>query len=269
VTRFPGGPHRAMNRWIAFSAAGDALTPLFVAAAYLMGGTHKSALAVVALLLALQALGTFRATRYNAAGALNQDNAEPVVPLRTALASAARQRKMWLFLFGASACTLLDEIVVALAALRLQGDLGWSTGLVAAALTSFSLGGVAGAVASDRLLSRCSPRALLIGASLGSVGFLALFIAAPNAPAAALALLVLGMTASLHYPLVKASAFELMPGQPGVVNAIAQAFVGMEIVLPLVIGAIAAQYGLAAALAALAIEPIVLLFVAACWHTQR
>jgi len=95
--------------------------------------------------------------------------------------------------------------------------------------------------------------------------FLGAFILAPNAPLAALALFLLGTTCSLHYPLVKAAAFELVPGQPGVVNAIAQAFVWVEIVFPLVIGAIASGYGLAAALWALAAEPIVLLFVAALW----
>jgi len=269
VSRHPGGAHRAMSRWIAFSAAGDALTPLFVAGAYWAGGTHRTALIAVALILGIQALVSWRITGRAPQGdsaAVDEDGA--LVSLRTALASAARNPRLWLFLFGASACTLLDEVVVALAALRLHDDLGWSNSSIALALSGFSSGGVLGAIAGDRLLRRISPRLLLVGSTLGSIGLLLTFVIVISAPLAALLLFFLGMSASLHYPLVKAAAFELVPGQPGVVNALAQAFVGVEIVLPLFIGMVASTYGLTPALATLALEPIILLLVAAAWRKR-
>jgi MFS family permease len=268
VTRHPGGVHSAMHRWIAYSAAGDALTPLFVAVAYWAGGTHRSALLVVAVILGLQAIATFFAAPPTETAAMLDDDDEPVMPLRAALASAARKPRLWLFLFAASACTLLDEVVVALAALRLHDDLGWSEGLVAMALCGCSTGGVVGALVSDRLLRHTTPRVLMIGSALGSITFLGAFIAAQSAPGAALALFCLGMTAALHYPLVKAAAFELAPGQPGLVNALAQTFVVVEVVLPLSIGVIASAFGLSLALAALAVEPLVLIAVALTWRQR-
>ncbi len=268
VTRHPGGVHSAMHRWIAYSAAGDALTPLFVAVAYWAGGTHRSALLVVAVILGLQAIATFFAAPPTETAAMLDDDDEPVMPLRAALASAARKPRLWLFLFAASACTLLDEVVVALAALRLHDDLGWSEGLVAMALCGCSTGGVVGALVSDRLLRHTTPRVLMIGSALGSITFLGAFIAAQSAPGAALALFCLGMTAALHYPLVKAAAFELAPGQPGLVNALAQTFVVVEVVLPLSIGVIASAFGLSLALAALALEPLVLIAVALTWRQR-
>lgn len=264
VTSFPGGAQPAMSRWVAYSAVGDALTPMFVAAAMWAGGTHRSALAAIAVLLAVQALLTLWIAPRGSV--IEADEEERVLPLRAALGSAAREPRLWLFLFGASACTLLDELVVALAALRLHGDLGWSEAFVAAAMTGFSAGGIVGAVANERLLAHVSPRRLLTFAALASIASLTGFICASSAVWAAFALFLLGITATAHYPLVKAAAFEFAPGQPGVVNALAQIFVGVEVLVPLAVGAIASAYGLSAALAALALEPLVLLLVAACWR---
>jgi hypothetical protein len=91
---------------------------------------------------------------------------------------------------------------------------------------------------------------------------LALFIAAPWAWLEFAALFVLGCFAACHYPLVKGTAYALAPGQPGLVNAIAQLYVAVEVVLPLAAGAIAERYGLAAGLASLAFEPAMVLAVA-------
>lgn len=283
VTRYPGGAARAMTRWIAFSAAGDALTPALIALVYWIGGSHRSVLALLSALLGAQALLTYwQAKRSTAAvsdGAsepteptepvdTQADPEEASVPLRAALFTAIRKPRLWLYLFAAACCALLDEVVVALGALRLHNDLGWSDEQVALVMTGLSSGAVIGALFSERLLSHVSSRKLLAGAAAGSCVFLATMICASAAPVIAGALFLLGMTCSLHYPLVKAAAYELVPGQPGIVNALQQAFVGLDIALPLAIGAIASRFGLAAALAALATEPLVLLVVALYWRDK-
>lgn len=276
VTRYPGGAAPAMTRWIAFSAAGDALTPLAIALVYGLGGTHRSVLALLAALLAVQAVCTYwsagRGVAATSGTAEDQTDTDPEsasVPLRAALASAARNPRLWLFLFGAACCALLDEVVVALGALRLHDDLGWSDEHVAFVMTGLSSGAVIGAVASERLLGHFSSRRLLLCAAAGSCVFLGVVICSTSAPVIASALFLLGVTCALHYPLVKAAAYELVPGQPGVVNALQQAFVGMDIALPLAVGAIASRFGLAAALASLSAEPLVLIVVALCWRTSK
>ncbi|HET8935350.1 MAG TPA: MFS transporter [Polyangiales bacterium] len=267
ITRHPGGPTPAMARWLAFAAAGDALVPLVIAAAYWLGGTHRSALCVCALLLAAQSLSAFRAPKTVPVPV--PDDTEGTIPLRAALAQAARKPRLWLFLFGASACTLLDEVVVALGALRLHQDLGWTESQAALVMTGLSSGAVLGALISERLLKTISSRRLLIYAAAASCILLAVVATADSAPVIVTALFCLGMTCALHWPLVKAAAYELVPGQPGVVNALQQAFVGMDIALPLLVGLIASHFGLAAALASLVAEPVILLIVAAFWRTSK
>lgn len=269
VTSFPGGPHRAMSRWIAFAAAGDALTPPLIGLALWAFGSYRGALWMLAVVLALQAaLSGWTATRAQPAAANGSDeltpdpDAAPSLPLRAAIAKAAGKPALWLWLFAAASCTLLDEVIVALAALRLDRDYGWPAGSIAAAVSGFSIGAVVGAIASEHLLRIASPRRLMITCSLGSIVFLSAFIFAPSPAVAVVALFLLGCCSTTHYPLVKATAFELAPGQPGLVNAIAQLFVVLEIALPLAIGALAQHFGLRVALAALAFEPLVVLLVA-------
>lgn len=268
VTRHPRGPALAMTRWLAFAAAGDALTPLAIALVYWLGGTHRNVLALCGGLLVLHAYLVYRSQSHAPSPpTLPEDEASAAtVPLRAALSESVRKPRLWLFLFGAASCALLDEIVVALGALRLHHELGWSESEAALVMTCLSSGGVLGALISERLLERVSSRRLLTYASVGSVLLLGVIVQASTAWLIVSALFVLGMTCSLHWPLVKAAAYELVPGQPGVVNALQQAFVGMDIGLPLLIGVIASQLGLSAALAALAAEPIILLIVAACWR---
>jgi MFS family permease len=269
VTRHPRGPALAMTRWIAFAAAGDALTPLAIAAVYWVGGTHRSVLALCGLLLGVHAYVVYRAQQRSSqppAADLPEDEESASMPLRAALAQSVRKPRLWLFLFGSASCALLDEVVVALAALRLHQDLGWTESHAALVMSGLSAGGVIGALISERLLASVSSRRLLAYAATGSLLLLAVIVMASSAWLIINALFLLGMTCSLHWPLVKAAAYELVPGQPGVVNALQQAFVGMDIGLPLLIGVIASQYGLATALASLAAEPIILLIVAFYWH---
>lgn len=275
VMRYPGGAARGMTRWMAFSAAGDTLTPALIACVYGLGGGHRSALALIALLLGTQALATYATSKRRVPTpctdpTMEHDAADaPTIPLGAAVKAAAQKPRLWLFLFAAACCTLLDEVVVALGALRLHGDLGWREGHVALVMTGLSSGAVIGALASERLLTRLSPRRLLACAAALSCVFLGIMICATSVPVVAVTLFLLGVTCSMHYPLVKASAYELLPGQPGVVNALQQAFVGLDVGLPLAIGLIASRYGLVAALACLALEPLVLLLVALYFYPGK
>jgi len=281
VMNAPGGAARAMSRWVAFGAIGDALTPLLIAALSYAGGSHRSALAVLAGLLCLQAVCSYWAApapvptaASGGPAALDQPAAAdaseedaPALPLMAAMRASAGKPRLWLLLAASSSCLLLDEVLVALAALRLHDDCGWSQAEVAAVLTSMSLGAALGALASERLLARVPARALLLGSAACSLVCLGGFIAgtlagAPTSWLAAASLFLLDVSAAPHYPVVKAAAYEAAAGRPGTVNALASAFVGVEIVLPLLLGVVASRFGLAAALAILALQPLIMLAVA-------
>ena len=183
------------------------------------------------------------------------------MPFFETLEQAARKPRLWMFLFAATACTLLDEIVVALAVLRLHDDMGWSESFAAAAMTGYSLGSLSGAIATERLIERFAPRRVLVVSTLTCLVALALFVSAPSSFVALVTLVLLGAAASPHYPLCLAAAYDLVPGKPGLVNALGQAFVWVDIVAPLALGAIAARYGVAVALLTLSLQPLIVLSV--------
>lgn len=62
-----------------------------------------------------------------------------------------------------------------------------------------------------------------------------------------------------------------MPGRPGVVNALNQAFVLVDIAGPLGLGVVADAHGVAAALAGLAVQPLGVLAVllGSAWRARR
>jgi fucose permease len=121
---------------------------------------------------------------------------------------------------------------------------------------------VAGAAITEKIVARTSAHAVLAASACASAASLALLVAARSPLEALGALVALGGSAAPHYPLLKAAAYDSVPGRPGLVNAAAQAFVVVDVVLPLAVGAAAARHGLGAALGALAIQPVTVLFVA-------
>ena len=92
------------------------------------------------------------------------------------------------------------------------------------------------------------------------------------APWAAIARLLsageVGVAASPQYALLQARAYAAAPGRPGVVNALAQLFVVIDIGAPLALGALADCAGLSAALACLSVQPLAVLAVLA-WVRRR
>ena len=109
----------------------------------------------------------------------------------------------------------------------------------------------------------------MLASAVGSLGCLGLFIVAESPLLTLVALFLLGALAAPHYPLLKAAAYELAPRRAGAVNALTQAFVGIEILAPLALGALAQSHGLAAALAALALQPLAVLLAALAYQRAR
>lgn len=277
----PGGPERAMMRWALFSEVGDALTPPLTALVLLAGGSYRGVFMVAAsvsiahgwLLLRSErcagpreaprdetSSGAPEPDRASSRAAVEDDEAE-AVPLREAWRAGVRNRLLWTWLLAAALCTLLDEIVIALAALHAERDLGASPAASVACVTGAALGAAAGAVLGDRLLVSVPAGRILVGSALATLVALAAVVLAPSVAALGVALVLLGAAASPQYALLRARAYAAAPGRPGVVNALAQTFVVIDIGAPLAIGALADGAGLLAALACLSIQPLGVLAV--------
>jgi MFS family permease len=263
---------RAMARWVLFGALGDVLTPLFVALVLGAGDSYRTAFLAAAALALLEALlvappapAASRAVADGAhADAGGQAHAEadaPSEPLLVALRAGIHQRELWLWLLGAGLCSLLDELVVALAALHAERDLGASSALAVACVTGASAGAVIGAWITERLLTRVAPDRVLLGSVAATLPALLAVVWAPSVGWLGAALVVLGATTVPQYALLEAKAYAALPGRPGVVSALAQVFVVIDIGGPLALGLLADAFGLSAALACLAVQPLGLLVV--------
>jgi MFS family permease len=255
ITRHPGRAELAMSRWAAFAAAGDVLAPLLCGIVMAAGGSFRTALVALAALLSAHAVALLaRGARAQPATTARDLASEPIRP-------RFRDTRLWVLLCGAAFCTLLDEIVVALAALRLARDLGAGPAMITLALVGYSLGSLLGAAATEKLLATRSARTLLSVSAASSLLALGLLASASSPVGVLGALMLLGTSAAPHHPLLQAAAYDRVPGRPGLVNAIGQVFVVLEIALPLAVGAIAARFGLSVALAALAAQPAIVIAV--------
>jgi MFS family permease len=261
VASNPAEGARAMTRWVLFGSIGDVLTPLVVALVLGAGGSYRAAFVAAAALALLQGLGLFglfppeQGTARAAARDEDPEQAE-AEPLVSALRVALGNRALWRWLVAASLCTLLDEIVVAFAALHAERELGASPALAVACVTGASAGAVLGAWATDRLLGAVAPDRVLLGSTLATLLALGAVVLAPSTAWLALALVALGASAAPQYALTQAKAYAALPGRPGVVNALGQVFVLVDIVGPLALGALADRAGVAAALACLVVQPL-------------
>jgi MFS family permease len=258
------GAERAMVRWSLSSAMGDVLAPLLTATAITLGHSYRGAMLVVAAVVALQCLVSAVLLRRQKPPAEDADDAEEpaAVPLRAALTQALHRPGLWTWLFAAASCTFLDELVIALAALRLERH-GAGAAFATAAAVAFSLGSVGGAALTDRLVARISPRRLLVASGLLCAVALGGFLASGTPLTSCLALLVMGLTCAPHHPLAQARAYAELPDRPGTVQAIGQLFVVLDVLAPLAIGWIADRHGLGAAIACLVVQPVVIVGCAA------
>jgi MFS family permease len=266
VANDPHGPERAMVRWTWWASVGDALAPLVAAAAIAMGASYRGALVFVGAVVGVPCVVAAvrgRAARDGGSGTASRSDADapestPPERMADALSRALTNPRLWAWLSAAAMCTLLDEIVVALATLRLQRNAGITESLAAASAIAFSSGAVAGATVADRAVERFGGRSVLLASGAACLAAIAIVVPSHALLPTCAALFVLGAACAPHHALAMASAYAEMPGNPGTVQALAQLFVAVDIGAPLALGAIADRYGLDAALSCLALQPAVL-----------
>ena len=254
---------RTMTRWTLAGALGDLAAPLVVAVLAACGLGWRVALLGIAAAMVVYAavlLGTRMPGMASAA-----DDDEPAgdgAPLR--LRDALRHRALLGWLAAATACTLLDEILVAFAALHLRLDRGASEASIGVVAAVWASGCALGLWLTERSLSRVAPRRLLGWGAAGCTLAALVWWAMPTIATAAAGLGVLGLCSAPLYPIAKAQAYAAVPGRAALVGAASQLFVVVELAAPWGLGLVGDAVGLRAALGLLACGPIVLLF-AAVW----
>lgn len=254
---------RVLARVTFAAAVGDLLTPLALAGASLLGlGWREVVLAAGAVGLAIAA--SHASMRELDRAMPTDDGDEPADdegPAQTglgALREALSQRPLLGWSLAGTLTGLLDEVLMAFAALHLATIAPGSETVASRqlALVAIIVGGLVGLAWLERSVEGRDPRRVLLFACALSTISLGGVVLAPSLGVAAVALFVLGASSAVLHPLVKARAYEALPGRPQLVNAVGAALVPIDALAPLLVGLLALHHGSAVALAALGVAPL-------------
>jgi MFS family permease len=179
-------------------------------------------------------------------------------PLREALRLISGHPTLLWWLFATALCALLDELFASQLGVHSSTQVGPEavTPLVTSQLIAFSSGGTLGLTIQRWLLRRHLGAALLWRMCAVSLVVGAFWvITLPHAFSLVFAL-VLGAAVATQYPLVQAQAYAALPGRAGVVAAASQAFTGLELGYPLLVGLLSDTFSPLVGLCALFLQPL-------------
>ena len=252
---------RVMARVTLAAALGDLAVPALLALAAWMGTGWRSVAIAAAVVGVGIAVAHARAGALERSVVLEDDEADAqdasTASMRTAFRTAIGNRALLGWSLAGSLTSLLDEVLVAFAAIHLADASSFARQL---ALCALIVGGLVGLVVLERTADRIAPRSALVLASLVS-GLSLLAIAAfdvrTDPVLVALApMALLGASSAVLHPLARAQAYAALPGRPALVNAASSALLPLDALAPLVLGALALHASTGAALAALLVAPV-------------
>jgi MFS transporter, FSR family, fosmidomycin resistance protein len=258
----PGRREQHMARWELAGAAGSAAGPVLVIAVLAAGGGWRSAYLALAAGAAVAWLGVAR----NPPAPVPDDGHELRPPAAAAALAAVRQPGVarWLVLLQVS--DLLLDVFTGFLALYLVA-VAHATPAQAALGVAVRLGaGLAGDAALIRALHHAPGPTLLRASTAAAAVVFPAFLLVPGLVPKLLLLGCLSMVTTPWYPVLQAELYGSLPGQSGVVVSLSSAAGLLGGAVPLAIGFLAERFGLAWALACLAVAPAVLL--AGLWRSS-
>ncbi|MDQ2906484.1 MAG: MFS transporter [Chloroflexota bacterium] len=264
----PGESTRTMTRWTVLGSVGDLLSPIVVAA--LVGiGLGWPALCWLAGTIWL--LAALLVASQHFPGARGETGSDEVVPYRDLLKGmreALRDTQLLRWGVVSLVTSMLDEVFVGFVALYLHDALHVNPALIALIMIVPMIGGLLSLLLLGRLLRRYPARGILFWLALIALVGVILLLSGHTLWQATGALFIISVGAAGWYPLAKGAMYARQPGRSGTVRAIASLGAPCEILLPAIVGLLAARFGLLAGLAFLGTAPLIVLLVTP-WRGDR
>ncbi|MEZ4339284.1 MAG: MFS transporter [Sandaracinaceae bacterium] len=249
-------PEQPMLQWVLAGTLGDLAAPALCAGLGAIGFGWRGAFVASGVAVCAYAL-VLATQRFPEA---NDDDDEP--SLRDAVRRALSNRRLLLWLGGSWLCVMLDELFVVFGSLHLREALGADLATRSLVLAVDVAGGLVGLAVARRHLTSAPPSRTLAASAAICLASYAAWMAAPTIELSVVLAFVIGAADAPLYPLAHAQAFRALPGEPGLVQAAGVIFTPLDLALPLVLGALADAFGPLAALAGLALQPLLLLVLA-------
>jgi FSR family fosmidomycin resistance protein-like MFS transporter len=253
----PGAEEQSMARWTFAGSVGVVLGPLALTVATLAGLSWRwlfagfGAVAIV-LVLALRPrpAAAFRTHQHSHEDSLG-------TAFRGALV-AARRRTTWRWLWLLAMSDLVSDVLLGFLALYLVDSVGVSPARAGVAVAVWAGVGLAGDGAVILLLRRLSGLPLVRVTAMAMVPAYLLFLLLPGFGPKLAALALVGLLQCGWYQVLQGQFYASLPGQSGAVMAVSSVFGLIEALVPISLGLIAQQFGLAPAMLLLLAGPIAL-----------
>jgi FSR family fosmidomycin resistance protein-like MFS transporter len=255
----PGESARTMTRWTLLSSIGDLLSPLVVAALVAIGLGWTALCGLSAGIWLLMALLLWPLRFPQRAAQENEEEEEPGMraSLRAALSDPLLLRWCALTIIP----SMLDEIFLGFVSLYLRDVFHLGETLIALLLASQMAASFLGLFVLDRLLLRRQPAPVywLFWLALSTLVGVIMLLCFHMLWVTCLALLLIGASCAGWYPLAHAEAYAMRPDDSGIVRAIIGLGAPLELVMPGVVGLVAASGGILAGLGLLGLAPLLML----------
>jgi MFS family permease len=261
IDQSPGEASRTMTRWTLMGAAGDLLSPLFVAAWTAAGLRWRPLFGLTAGMWLVPALCLWRLPFPRAPAAVGPEG-EAGPGLKMILKEAAGNARLWRWIAVLVMTGMVDEVFLGFAALYLADDFRAPAPLVSLALGAQMTGSFVGLLLLDRLHDRINGERLLPGMAVVALAGVLLLLRTRSIGLAGTALLVIGLGTAGWYPIAKAAAYQTLPGRSGTVRALCGLTAPLEAALPALAGLIASRFGILAGVGLLGMAPVGVLIVA-------
>ncbi len=252
---------RTMTRWTLLSSIGDFLSPLVVAA-FVTAGLGWSTLSWLAAALWFLAVLVLWPLRFPARrGQAEEDEDGERLSIWVSLRAALRDPLLLRWSVLTLIPNMLDEIFLGFVALYLRDVLHLDEALIALILTLQMAASFLGLFLLDRLLKRRKLATvptlfwLSLVTLLGVVGILTVHVLW----FVVVALLVISFCCASWYPLAHAEAYACRPASSGVVRTVIGLGAPLDMLLPGVVGLVAANLGILAGLGVLGLAPLLML----------
>ena len=249
----PARGEALMARWTLAGSVGVVAGPLLYATVVALGGGWRLAVALVAVLFAF---GVAAVSRVSIAEAPHEDEAPR--PGWRDLVAAAKQRSVQAAAVLLQLSDLLGDVLTSFLALYLVDEAGLGPGAAALGLAVWAGAGLVGDALAVPVLDRLDGRVVVRLSAVVAAGLYAALLLVDPLPAKLALLALLGLATAGWYPVLQARFYAALPGRSGVAVSLGSVSGILFGIVPLSLGLVAEQFGLAPMMWLLLAGPLVL-----------
>lgn len=255
----PGRHDQTMARWTILGGVGQLVGPLLISGALVVGLGWRGVYCALAFLAGFVALVFWR-QKFNAARTADEDE-QPghLLALLRELPHLIRTSGILRWMFLEVLADLLGDVLFTFCALYFTDVVNVTPEIAGLAVSVLTLGGILGDLALIPILERIDGVRLIRVTAIIALGVYTAFLLVPGLWPKLILLALLGPLRSGWYQVIQGRAYSAMPGKSGTVIAITSIAGLLHAAYPVILGALAENFGLSAAMALLTLGPLSLI----------